>query len=280
MNFELLRVGIALAGVGFAAWQDQKTSYIDDRVLYAMIIAGALLDLATLDANFIYPTFLGFAFIMLLGYAAFRAGWFGAGDAYLLAGIHLLLPLPVALTQFAVPSYLLVLPPVATIFVTASLFATVGSAAFYARRLWGEHASVFKKPKAAFYFVVAFGLPVALLPLGLGALQWFAFSLFAESSLFFLVFKNEVSEKLIVKKVPLAKVEDEDLIATDKMPAALVKRLKIGKVATKEVMARLRRARVSSIWVHKSLPRFGPYIQAALLAALLTGDFAAFLLLS
>jgi len=114
----------------------------------------------------------------------------------------------------------------------------------------------------------------------LGALQWFAFSLFAESSLFFLVFKNEVSEKLIVKKVPLAKVEDEDLIATDKMPAALVKRLKIGKVATKEVMARLRRARVSSIWVHKSLPRFGPYILAALLAALLTGDFAAFLLLS
>jgi len=278
VNFELLRVSIALVGVGFAAWQDARTSYIDDRVLYAMIIAGALLNLATLDYEFISSTFLVFAFIMLLGYFAFKAGQFGAGDVYLFAAIQLLLPVyPQIGSPFAVPDYLLLFPFVFSVFVAASLFATIGSALLYAFKLHRAAPLLFKKPKAALFYTLAIGGAALAFWLGFGLAVTVALVLLLESALFMLLFKDEISEKVIVKRVALSKVEDEDVLALDKMPA--LKRLGIGRVATKEVIARLRKARVSSVWVHKDLPRFGPCVFLALLACLAAGDVVAFLLL-
>ena len=84
---------------------------------------------------------------------------------------------------------------------------------------------------------------------------------------------------VIVKKVPLSKVEDEDVLDLSKLPKATVKKFNIGKVATKENLARIRKAGLKQVFVHSNLPRFGPYLLLGLAATLLFGDFVAYLLL-
>ncbi len=281
MNFELLRIALALIGTGAAAWQDAHTSFIDDNLLYGMVIAGALLNLATLDFEFIHSVFLGFAFIMLLGYIAFRAGQFGAGDVYLLAGLHLLLPLPVLLApEIAVPAYLLIFPPVVSIFIFASLAATAGSALLYAFKLSKNAPSVLTSLKARTLLV---GMAAALAGLSLGfgltALQSLILFSLGASSAFLFLFRDEIMRFVIVKKVPLSKVEDEDVLDLSKLPKATVKKFNIGKVATKENLARIRKAGLKQVFVHSNLPRFGPYLLLGLAATLLFGDFVAYLLL-
>lgn len=281
MNFELIRIAIALIGTGVAAWQDARTSFIDDNLLYGMIIAGALLNLATMDFAFIQNVFLGFAFIMLLGYLAFRAGQFGAGDVYLLAGLHLLLPLPVLLfPEIAVPSYLLVFPPVISVFIFASLAAAVGSSLLYLYKLHSAKPSALSSFKARALLV---GLVAALAGLsfgfGLTTLQSLVLFSLGASSLFLFLFRVEIMKFVIVKRVPLSKVEDEDVLDLSKLDEEAVKKYKIGKVATKENLTRIRKAGLKSVFVHSNLPRFGPYLLLGLAATLLFGDFVAYLLL-
>ncbi|MFA4946869.1 MAG: prepilin peptidase [Candidatus Micrarchaeia archaeon] len=275
MNFEILRIALAVGGTALAARQDAKTSYIDDNLLYAMIAAGAVLDLLTFDADFIFSSFAIFAVIMFAGYFAFRSGQFGAGDAYLLAGIHLLIPVHPSIIPAAVPSYFLFFPPVLSAFIAASFLAVLGSAAGYACLLKRKLRSW----KATLLFALAAGIAGAAFGAGASILLSVFLTVFLSASLFLLIYKDEIMHGLVVTRVPLSKVEDEDVLAVDKLPARFVARWRIGKVATKEVMARLRRSGVASVWVHKNLPRFGPYVLFGLLATLLAGDPVAFVLL-
>ncbi len=133
MNFEVLRIAAALAGTGAAAWQDAKTSFIDDRIVYSMIGLGFVLDVITLDTAFIvYSTGIATA-IIAFGYFMYRTGQLGGGDVLLFAGIQLLLPYypdAAASLGFAPTEYLFI-PFFVALIAASSFYALLGSAAKY-----------------------------------------------------------------------------------------------------------------------------------------------------
>ncbi|MBI4406330.1 prepilin peptidase, partial [Candidatus Micrarchaeota archaeon] len=146
MEFELFRIAVALLGTSAAAYQDYKTSYIDDKIVYAMIGMGIALNLATLNLSVIAFSLGGALLIALAGFLLYKQGQFGGGDILLLAAVQLLLPLaPLEIAQNINASSLVnnelyliaaqAFPFFITIFITSSLLALLGSSASYARQL-------------------------------------------------------------------------------------------------------------------------------------------------
>src|SRR3989338_11009823 len=127
MDFEILRVVIAVVLTAIAAWQDNKTSYVDDKVLYALVWAGLLLNVLSFNVSFFISTLPAALFIVAFGYLLWRRGSFGQGDVWLFLGLQLLLPEYPSFVQSPLPNF----PFVASVFLASSVFSLFGSSAFY-----------------------------------------------------------------------------------------------------------------------------------------------------
>ena len=72
-------MSIAIIGTGAAAWQDFRTSFIDDKVVYAMVAAGVLVQLASFDLDVLAVLLAGVLVIIGAGYLLYSAGQLGMG---------------------------------------------------------------------------------------------------------------------------------------------------------------------------------------------------------
>jgi len=297
MNFELLRIAIALGGTAAAAYQDHKTSFIDDRITIGMIAAGFALNLLTFDYSFIAFS-IGISLAILgVGFIAYKTGQLGGGDVLLFAGLHALLPVfPLVLFDAVKGFY-----PTATaqavsfvaqtnaypfffsVFISASLFAMLGSAIQYALVLRGKKL----KPDVLPAALVGGGAlaSIALINsfLGLSLAQAALFSAVFIPGLFLIAFKKQILSQAIIKRIALAEIEDEDVLATEEMPDSLMEKYGLSKVITKRELEKLKKIKANKEMelfpVYKNLPRFGPYILAGLMVSLLTADLFVLLLL-
>ena len=275
----LLRIAAALVGTGAAAWQDAKTSFIDDKITVSMIAVGAAFclyeaALAVDKTPWIWAGVAALA-IAVLGFALWKAGQFGGGDVLLFIGLQLLLPFnPTAAGAF------LPYPFIVSVLVSASFLGSVWTAFWFAKRLSEEGALDAGKAAASVLGALAAVAVLAWFSLSLAQIVFFG-ALFA-SAFFLTVFKKEIMRRVVVKRVRLSEVEDEDVLAIDELPARLVARYKIGRVLTKSEVAKLRvvgRREKIVLWpVCKELPRFAPFVFAGLAACLVVGDVVLFVL--
>jgi len=278
MNFELLRVAIALGATGLAAWQDHKTSFIDDKITLGMIAAGILLNVLTFDLNFLFWVGALALAIALIGFLAYRTGQFGGGDVLLLLGLHLLLPVyPLSLASPFLPPLFKFFqyPFILSVFLASSYFAVLGSAwLLYARSLWTQKHLREKLVLTSFLSLAGFS--ALLFYLAFNLLQTLFFLLLGASAVFLVVFKREIMDCVVVQRIKLSQIEDEDILAVDKMPEKLVKKYGLQKVLTKSEVEKLKaiekKEKMRLFPVCKVLPRFGPYVLAGLLLCLLVGD--------
>jgi prepilin signal peptidase PulO-like enzyme (type II secretory pathway) len=283
-TIEVLRAVAALVGTGLAAWEDARTSFIDDRTTLSMIGLGIVLDVFFLPQELWLSTALVALAIGVIGYFAYRAGQFGGGDVLLIFGIHLLLPRQTqalfasAAQAFAQPLY----PPVVSILATASLAAVIVSGVWYAFRLRQEKG--FRRNKTLLFAVVSAVAVVAIafLPLSLALKAFFALLLLP--AFFYVLFKKEVMECVVVKKLRLRDVEDDDVLYLEGLPESLVKRFNIQHVLTKSEVNKLRAVEKKTgrrVWpVCKELPRFAPFLFLGLVLTLVFGDLLAIVLFS
>jgi Flp pilus assembly protein protease CpaA len=284
MNLELLRVAVALAGVSIAAWQDAKTSFIDERIIYVMLAAGLVLDVATFDVGFIAFSVGIAAAIFVLGWASYRTGQLGGGDVYLFVALALLLPFyPSSLGTFAIPGELRIFPFFVSVFIASAFFGILGSAVMYAGKLRGRRL----KPDLLSGGIVIAALVVALVWFSqwrLSLAQGVFFAAFMLPGAFLLSFKRQIMNEVIVRRIPISKIEDEDIMAIDEMNPKLVKKYNLHRVLTKKEVEKLKLVQkkegIKTFPVCKELPRFGPYILLGLIASLLAGDLFAFILMS
>ena len=293
MNYELARVIVAIAGTSIAAYQDARTSFIDDKITIAMIALGTLANFATLDSDFIMYSAGLTAVIFGLGYLFYRFGQLGGGDVLLFCGLQALLPyypvsamagvfsflgvavppLPSALSLSIVPFFL-------SIYVVSSFLAMAASGFLYAYKLY--RATGFRRLHPDLF------LGGLMLALSMMLLYWMAFVfsmglervflavLFLAPSVFLVFFKKDISDKVALRWISLAQMEDEDVIDTGKMPRAIVEKYGVGRVLTEEmkkVLAKIsKQEHYSKFPVQKDLPRFGPYILSGLLLSLYFAD--------
>ncbi|HIH20575.1 TPA: prepilin peptidase [Candidatus Micrarchaeota archaeon] len=278
MNFELVRIAIAVALTGVAAYEDAKTSYVSDRVLYAMIAAGLLLDVAAGLGFFL--SVLPFALVIALGgFILWKRGSFGQGDVWLFLGLQLLLPSYPSFAQTSLPGF----PFTASVFLASSFFSTIGAGAFYASGLF-KVKNFFERSKVKLVALVAvvFAVSWFVSMLSLGVLAKAFFVLFSACALFFAFFFTEIKEKLLVKFVPLSQVDDEDVLVVELMPETLLKQYSLGRVVTKNEFEKLKKivkgGRMKRFPILKNLIRFNPYVLLGLLACLYAGDLLLWLL--
>ncbi len=277
MNLELYRVAIAVGLTSIAAWQDNKTSYVSDWVLFSMIGAGILFDILSFDVNFFLSILPITALIAIGGYFLWKRGSFGQGDVWLFLGLQLLLPEYPSFTQFKLPHF----PFVGSVFLAASVFSVIGSSAFYAFKLSGK--KLLNGIKLDFFLAAGAVFVIALFFLPFSPAAKLLLGLFALSSVFLALFYKTIKEKVLVQFVPLHEVEDEDVIALEHFPAKLVSKYSLGPVATKKEVAKLRKMQDSGelkkFPVYKDLIRFNPYVLAGLVACLYAGDLLVWALL-
>lgn len=286
MNFEIIRVLAAIIGTALLAYQDGKTSFMDERTLYAMLGIGILLEIASLDFNFALWSLLGVAIILGGGYFAYCAGQFGMGDVLLFAALHALLPIfPVGVMN-QVTTILnlnldltlgLLLPPVFNILLISSILGLIGSSALYAYKLVKSKNKLKPDIKIAllsslmcavvFFLIISRGVSPALL---IGLIVIFA------SMIFTFTFKDQVTNEVLITKLKINEIEDEDILAIENLDEKLVTKYKLEKVLTKSQVEILReiekKESMHEFPVFKHLPRFGPYILLALILVLILGS--------
>jgi len=295
-SLEVLRLVAVFVGTGLAALEDARTSFIDDRITLSMITLGVALDVFFLPQEFWLQTALFALAISVLGFLAYRAGQFGGGDVLLILGIHLLLPLqtqPVFANALAANALAFAsqdsffsqpffFPPIVSILAIASLAAVIASSAWYAFRLRQEKGFQKNKTLAFASVCVIVATTLAFSPFSL--VQKTFFILLASSAFFHAFFKRELMERVVVKKLRLRDVEEEDVLFLEGLPQSLVKRFGIQRVLTESEVEKLRLVEKKTgrrFWpVCKELPRFAPFLFLGLFFFLAFGDFVLFLLLS
>jgi hypothetical protein len=171
-----------------------------------------------------------------------------------------------------------------TIFLVSSFLATLGSSMQYAITLLSSKSPL--KPNklygaASLLMVVAGGIFLYSF-FGINILSLMFFLLFLSSG-FFLTFRQQILDEIIIQKIPISAIEDEDILAIEKLPDRIVKKYHLEKVLTQKQVAILRKIqtieKIKLFPVNKILPRFGPYILAALILGILLGNIIEMLLL-
>ena len=264
----VLRVIVAVLVTAYLAWEDHQTSFMNEHLLYAFVIGGLVWDVLFLPFASLWPAVLVAAIIGGVGYFSYRSGQFGGGDVLLLAGMALWLPVS---PFVSVPVFW---PFVLSVFLAASLLASVGSGMWYAGLL--RAAGKFPGKKGGwfvlgFFAVIAVSVWMPFGPLGKGLI-----ALLGVPSVFYLVYRQDVVDYAVIVPQTTRQILDEDVLALEKLPEKDVERFGLERVLTVAALKKLKKfmafRKHKTVPIYRNLPRFGPYLLAGLLLSLAVGD--------
>jgi hypothetical protein len=285
----LLQVLIAVGGTALVAWQDAKTSFMDERVLYGMVVLGLLLLLpAGLPALTSAATVA--AVIFSIGYFAYRTGQLGGGDVWLFTALALLVPVRPDGLSDALGTLGILFPPAAftppypfvvSIASASAALGMLGAVGLYVGRMpWNKtrlENAVFLAGSSLLFGGLAWAW-ISGFPPGAVLLS----ALVGFPALFFSVYRSVVRREVIVQPTRISDILDEDVLDLDRLPPAWVARYGLERVVTADQLARLRALSkaegVRTFPICRVLPRFGPYILLSLVLSLLAGDLFVYLL--
>jgi len=277
MELEWLRIGIAVLGTAAAAAYDVfNNRNVPNTLLYAFVGLGFALNLYAFDLSLFIEAAGSAIVVLALGYLLYKEGQVGGADVLVLAALSLLLP--------RTPSLLLerqaqvIGPPfIASIFILSGALFLIAFALknipVVAKALRKGKAEV--SPAGAAYALAAL-LFLALFAnafgsLGLAPIYMALVGIVVACAAFVIAFKETIISSLI-EMVPLKDIEEEDVLAVERMDARVVKRFGLHKLITREELAKLRETRLKRFPILKNLPTFLPYVLVALLLTLKYGD--------
>jgi hypothetical protein len=288
LPYEQLRIGIALLGTGIATYYDLSNNRnVPNMLLYAFLAAAILVNAFGMADHLVYTVAVSAA-IFAAGWLFYRAGQIGGADVFVLASISLLLPvqplsllqvqpqsipqiaMPFALYVFAISGLLFILAMLANYAPSAFLLLAKGRVRIPLEK-WAYIAALLALFAAFLYFAQSAPFIPSFYIILLGLL--------VVASAFFMLFRDHVREQML-ELVPFQKIEEEDVLALERISPALVARYQIPRVVSQPDIARLKKANIKlAKWpVYKKMHVFLPYILIGLIALLLLGD--PFLLLS
>ncbi|VVC01942.1 Uncharacterised protein [uncultured archaeon] len=279
----LLRSLVALSFTGAAAYFDIfNKKWVPNYLVYGFLACALALNVIYFEQALFASALLAGIAVFAATYFLYRVGQLGGADVYVLASISLCvpyLPKPLLAMQQAVPYpfILSVLAPTGFAFILHTMARFLpyiskrlaqGKIAFSLAKIAGPALLM-----AAFlFFVYALAsLPVALPIQYVAALSFLFASLF-----FFMLFKDEIKDSM-VERIPVSRLQQEDVLALEKMDKSLVKRLGLAPLISAKTILLLKKAKVRYAPVYTGMPFFLPYLFLGLLFTLLFGDMLYYL---
>lgn len=259
----------ALAGTGVAAYFDifnRRT--VPEWVNYGLLGVAVLLG----AADFSSESFLIAGGIFILGYLLYRTGQLGGADVFVLSALALLLPrgsvgMPGIVPVFLVSGFLLLL-------YISILHGWRGVKA----TLKGEHkpsALAVAYSAASVLLLAAFLYLSSSLELPPFFLLFSALVLGCSSVLF--LFREYIADSM-TEWVSVRGIEEEDILAVEKLDAEIVKKYGLKKLLTKGEIERLKKIPLKKYPVYKGLPPYIPFIFIAVAVRVLFGDLFAYVM--
>lgn len=262
MVFELLvlRQAFVLAGSGAAAYTDARTGLIPDKITYAMIVAGILLNL--FEQQWLWLG-LGLA-VFALGYLVYYTGKFGGGDVKLFTGIAFLLPF------FHEGFFLL-----DALFASCLLGISFYSVYFLAR--YSRKGFDLGENRPGILKAVAFGIAISawlsgMTAIGVLSLQSaLVLGLPLMLAVVFMAFEKGIRKRFFLRKVRLESLEEDEIVASEFLSEAARKAIGLGVkgVLGEKEIERLKTAGIKEVPVFRGMPPFGPFIFLGCVAAML-----------
>jgi Flp pilus assembly protein protease CpaA len=286
MEFAMLRFVICLVGCTAATYYDLfNRRNVPTWLTYALVAIGALFTLASLNISIITQNFLIAIAIFVLGYLLYRAGQIGGADVLVFISIALLLPeAPAPLLSTTAPH--LEFPFVFSVFILSGMLGVFGIFLKYVPAtlyefLRGEKIRISRAQAGLavatllLYTIFLYYLN-SIVELPEVQLIIFLAVVVCATSLFTL--KDYISEKHMIRMVGVDEIDEEDILAVEKMDQKVVSKYKLDKLLTPSEIDKLRKmGKKKKFPVYKEMPVFMPYVLIALLAALLFGDPLAYL---
>lgn len=271
------RMLVAVAFTGAAAYYDMfNRKWVPDTLLWCFLGASLLLNVVFFDAAIFMSALAVASIVAALTYSLYRMGQLGGADVFAMASIALAIPyLPKPLLAAAqavpYPFFLSVLAPTGIAFILHMLVRFIpyisrriaqGKVELTLQKVAGPAIILFS---LLIFWAIASSLPVSFPP------AYFAVVGFLGAALiFFSLFMPEIKASM-VSRVPVARLQVEDVLALEQMPAIAGKH-RLPPLISKKTIAILRREGVKSVPVYTGMPFFLPYLFIGLAFTLLFGD--------
>ncbi len=294
------RILVAIVLTFILAYEDARTSFMDQILLYALIGFGIVFDLLSYNSQIIYNAALGSFIIFAIGYFYYMRGEVGGGDVLLLSGLNLLFPInpPVIsnglvsllglqnnfIAQTIIFKFGSIIPFSITVLITATLLGLIFTSINYARKLNWKALKPDYMYGGLSLFAALVIISASQLFFGFKPLQFAIYLVIFIPAVFLALFSNQIKSEVIVKNVPIASILDEDILIIDNMDKKIVKKYKLERVVTPQIFEQMKiiseKDNIKEFPIAKDLPRFGPYLFLGLIISLLFGNIVITLLLA
>jgi len=267
----IIRIIMLLLACGLAAYHDNKTGYIYDWITLPLIALGLIINIFTFYWLDVLSILLIALVIYIFGYIAYYYGKIGGGDIKLFIGIHMILPY--------LGGQLFILWTIIASSLLSVLFVSIS----YIIKLYDKikiTKKLFEKKKKKILFSLFFFLFFLFLCFyavskeGLPSLVYLTIP-----PMFFgcivLILEDEIKEHIYLRRKPISKLEEGDVLAIEFCNKELLKETGIEKraVLEKDDIELLKKLKYKSIPIYDYLPRFGIYILLGVIFILIYNIF-------
>jgi Flp pilus assembly protein protease CpaA len=263
---EGVRLVLAFLGMLATTYYDLfNNKNIPNNLLYAFLGLAIFANIIFFNQSLFLFGIATAVLIGLIGYILYKGGQMGAADIFVLASISLLIPIPPAISKIPFN-----FPFVAIVFVFASIIFAVYTFYYFLIRVFrNRHMKADLKPLIlllpyAIFVYVFFTSPF---------FSWIYFvivSLALFSSIFVMVYKEAINKHL-AEKIPVSKLQEEDVLAVELMDEKIVKKHNLQKLLTYKEILRLRHLKLGSVPVYTKFPPFLPFLLVGLIFSILFG---------
>ena len=107
--------------------------------------------------------------------------------------------------------------------------------------------------------------------------MYFVFvSILLFATIFFMMFRESMI-KLLAEELPVSQLEAEDVLALEIMNKDMIKRYKLPRLLTKAEVERIKKTKLSELWVYTRLPPFIPFLLLGMVFSMLFAKSLLFL---
>jgi Flp pilus assembly protein protease CpaA len=271
MPGEIIRVIIAFVGTAAAAYYDLfNKKNVPDQFLYGFLAIAFLTNLVLYEENLFWFSLAVAAFFSAVGYLFYKMGQLGGADVFVLASIILLLPIHPSFVGMSFN-----MPFVLSVIIFSGVLFALYVLVYFGWRL----SQVEAKPNLLYalmfipYLLFAYVYVNSFL---FSPLYFIFVTILLFATIFFMMYRDSLI-RLLAEELPVSQLEPEDVLALEIMNKDMVKRYKLPRLLTKGEVERIKKTKLTELWVYTRLPPFIPFLLIGMVLSLLFANSLLFL---